>query len=74
MKDEDEDESEFGEIIRSCKALLPPTCNIQHVRRNRNEAAHVIVNRSLFCAEPVEVGVPLDWLIGALRCSCTDNS
>ncbi|CAN1327913.1 hypothetical protein LINPERPRIM_LOCUS34278 [Linum perenne] len=51
---EEEDLSEFGDTIRSCKALLHATIKICHIPKTRNEVAHVLARRSRNFVTPLE--------------------
>ncbi|CAN1796146.1 Putative ribonuclease H protein At1g65750, partial [Linum perenne] len=67
-----DDDSEFGDLIRSCKAILARMSDftVTFCRRDRNRVAHVLARRSTSLFETVCGSDSRDWLDTALAELC----
>ncbi|CAN1153936.1 Putative ribonuclease H protein At1g65750 [Linum perenne] len=65
-----DDWTEFGEIIRQCRNLMPSTYSVEFVRREGNEVAHTLARRSFSLATPTLGVASPSWLVNALNSIC----
>ncbi|CAN1225361.1 Putative ribonuclease H protein At1g65750 [Linum grandiflorum] len=68
----DEDLTEYGDIVKNCKALLQDLDNSVYcfVRRARNKVAHTLARQSIFHTTPFVGTVPPSWLADAASIVC----
>ncbi|CAN1253998.1 Putative ribonuclease H protein At1g65750 [Linum perenne] len=68
------DNTEFGSFVSLCRNILSsqPQYSVVCVRRNRNQVAHELAQRSFSFASPFVGYAPLYWLDSALGIMCTD--
>ncbi|CAN1163492.1 Putative ribonuclease H protein At1g65750 [Linum perenne] len=70
----EEDVTEFGAIVRSCKENLVPTHRVVFVRRDRNEVAHCLARQSRFFASPTSGTASPIWLENVMSFTCSNTS
>ncbi|CAN1814009.1 Putative ribonuclease H protein At1g65750 [Linum perenne] len=69
-----DDNTEFGRLVTLCRNILAsqPLFAVQFIRRNRNQVAHELAQRSFSFASPFVGHAPLYWLDSALANMCTN--
>ncbi|CAN1138488.1 hypothetical protein LINPERHAP2_LOCUS10719 [Linum perenne] len=67
-----EDNSEFGDLMNSCRAILSrhPSFVVHFIRRDRNMVAHTLAKHSISFLEPFCGSDSLEWLDEVLAELC----